>query len=274
MPEGPEAASIVQTIHSGFANKRLAFIDILKGRYVNHGPPANFDEFKRALPLKLDAVNKKGKVIFIHFEKGWTIISRLGMTGWWYTEDRKPDWRAEVKSVVLKFKSVDGESCLIYSDPRSYGTLTFTNDATYIQKELEALAPDIMDRSTTYPVFRSRSKAIVDKKPSMPIEELLSDQKRLVSGIGNYLKSEIMYSAKIAPTRHIRDISENEWSDLYTIAKRVSTYMQKALRSNKEDEYESKMRVYSKKTDPLGNEVKRYSNKAGRTVHWVPAVQS
>lgn len=128
-------------------------------------------------------------------------------------------------------------------------------------------------KETTYNLFISRAKMIINKKPLMPIEELLSNQKMLVSGIGNYLKSEIMYAAKIAPMRYIRDISENEWKSLYKIAKKISQYMMKAIVNNKEDEYESHMYVYQKKEDPYGNIIKRYTNKLGRTVHWVSEVQ-
>lgn len=269
MPEGPETEAIVQFIDNQFVGKELTSVKIMKGRYINHGVPANFKEFNSALPLKLESIDKKGKVIFFHFSNDWVMISRLGMTGWWYIEGNTPSWRSEVKSWIFNF----GNKKLIYSDPRSYGTLSFTKDKVFVLKEIQTLAPDIMAKDTTYAVFKSRLQSIINKKPHMTIEELLSDQKKLVSGIGNYLKSEIMYAAKIAPMCHINDINEDEWNILYKTAKQISRYMMKAIINNKEGEYEAHMHVYNKKIDPLGNIVKRYTNKAGRTVHWVSEVQ-
>lgn len=272
MPEGPEAAYIADFINDEFAGKSLQNVSILKGRYVNHGPPANFQQFMAALPLKLESVSKKGKVIFFQFSDGWSMISRLGMTGWWYAKV-SPSWRSEFISVEFTF----GDHILIYSDPRSYGTLTFTKEPKEVAAAKDELALDMMDPTTTWTVFSERLTRIVKKRPTMPIEELLVDQKRLVSGIGNYLKSEIMYAAKVAPTRPIRDVSEAEWQLLFKEAKRICKAMQKAITkvgaNGETDAYEAQMAVYGKKQDPLGNEIKTYSNKAGRTVHWVPAVQ-
>ena len=49
--------------------------------------------------------------------------------------------------------------------------------------------------------------------------------------------------------------------------------MTKALASKNIDAYESSMNVYMKKQDSLGHNIETYSNKHGRTVHWVPEVQ-
>jgi len=297
MPEGPEAAYIATFINKEFKNKTLTHINILKGRYINHGPPAHYKEFLQALPLKLLKVEKKGKVIFMHFEGEWCIISKLGMTGWWYST-RKPAWRSEVKTLTFDFgankanktnKAIKTHT-LIYSDPRSYGTLTFTKDPELVNEELTQLAPDIILSTTTIKVFMIRAIALTQKKPKMPIEELLSEQQLLISGIGNYLKSEILYTCKIAPMRKLESITTREWKLIHKNAKLISKSMYKALTHvNKKtgadtgtdatkdadamDAYESNMHVYNKKEDPNGNPVKTYSNKNGRTVHWVPEVQ-
>ena len=269
MPEGPEASYIVSQLDQSFVNKTLEKVTILKGRYINHGPPQNYNEFTRALPLKLTHIEKKGKVIFLHFTNNWCIISKLGMTGWWYSNN-KPEWRSEVKTLTFDFNT---SHPLVYSDPRSYGTLTFTQDPQVVLDEHNQLAPDIMDPSCTYNAFTKRLADVVHKKPHMPIEELMSDQKLLISGIGNYLKSEILYACKIAPMREIIHIHADRWRAIFKNSKKISTKMTKALASKDIAAYESSMSVYSKKLDPYGHTVKTYSNKLGRTVHWVPEVQ-
>lgn len=117
MPEGPEAFFLAKTIHDNFSNIVLENIHILLGRYKKHGPPPGFDLFLQALPLTLKKVYKKGKVIIFSFEKNWTIISRLGLTGWWYPEGHEPHWQKSRQNLVFEFvKDVNTKSKLIYSD--------------------------------------------------------------------------------------------------------------------------------------------------------------
>jgi hypothetical protein len=90
--------------------------------------------------------------------------------------------------------------------------------------------------------------------------------------------------------RKLESITTREWKLIHKNAKLISKSMYKALTHvNKKtgadtgtdamdamdamDAYESNMHVYNKKEDPNGNPVKTYSNKNGRTVHWVPEVQ-
>ena len=278
MPEGPESVYMSRMVDNALSTNTLNHVQFMRGRYVNHGPPIGFAAFKRALPLKLVKVDSKGKVIFFHFSNGWYMVSKLGMSGIWYVDGSNtvPTWRAEFKSVVFEFGN---RKTLIYSDPRSYGTLVFTHNINDIQAEYTRLAPDIMVTATSWNVFWSRLQDLFRVKRNnntgnKEIEAVLSDQKLLVSGIGNYLKSEIMYAAKISPHRKIADISQAEWRTLFLQAKRVTARMLRALKSNNTDAYEAQMSVYRKEKDSLGNPVKTYNNAAGRTVHWVPVIQN
>ena len=278
MPEGPEAVHMSRMVDNVLSMNTLNRVQFIRGRYVNHGYPVGFAAFKRALPLKLVKVDSKGKVIFFHFSNGWYMVSKLGMSGIWYVDGSNtvPTWRAEFKSVAFEFGN---RKTLIYSDPRSYGTLFFTHNVDDIQAEYTRLAPDIMVTATSWNVFWSRLQGLfrVEKKNNTgnkELEAVLSDQKLLMSGIGNYLKSEIMYAAKISPHRKIANISQAEWKTLFLQAKRVTARMMRALQNNNIDAYEANMRVYRKEKDSLSNPVKTYTNAVNRTVYWVPAIQN
>lgn len=270
MPEGPEATYLSETMHEHFHNKKLISVKWLSGRYVHHGVPNNFKDFEKMLPLKCTSIQNKGKVIFINFDSDWTIISKLGMTGWWYKDYDKPTWRKIDTDVIFDF---DG-STLNYSDIRNFGTITITNDPKVVQKELSQIAPDIIDTETTLNVLKDRISKLSSVKKEWLIEDAIMDQKLIVSGIGNYLKAEILYDSRISPLRKIKDISEDEWEQFYTSAKKVVKRMYKAL-SNKKipDAYMNAMYIYSKDTDPYGNEVLKRKTKTGRTTFWVKELQ-
>jgi formamidopyrimidine-DNA glycosylase len=86
MPEAPEVTHISHQMHNAIHGKILHNTEILKGRYITHGPPAHYKDFHKALPLRCESVKNKGKVIFITFEKNWTIIVKLRINGIGYIQ--------------------------------------------------------------------------------------------------------------------------------------------------------------------------------------------
>jgi formamidopyrimidine-DNA glycosylase len=166
-------------------------------------------------------------------------------------------------NIVLKFKKVT----LYYTDQLSYGTLTFTNDQGLIDKELNKLAPDI--EYTNLKTFMEQ----VEKKLKTDglIEDAIIDQHQFVSGIGNYLKSEILYDAKLSPKRSVHSLSITDWKELFTSAKKVIKRIFKNV--NDEHAYMDTMKVYQKEIDPLGNKIQKHKTKEGRTTFWVPSLQ-
>jgi DNA-formamidopyrimidine glycosylase len=271
MPESPEVAYQRHYIESKVKGSMLLSINILWGRYKRHGPPDNYNRFKRQLPLKCIDVQKKGKVLFIYFDKDWCIISKLGMSGWWYSTGDEPEWKKTTKNVVLEFNN---RKDLIYSDFLNFGTLTFTQDKTKIQKEIDILAPDIMNDSTTYREMMKRVNNSSIKTKEKLLEDVLIEQKLIVSGIGNYLKSEVLYDARISPLRQVKDVSQREWIQLFHSAKKISKMMYKVLLTQRLDLYFDAMKVYHKDKDSFGNMIVKHKTKAGRMTFWVPSLQS
>jgi len=264
MPETPEVTYLRNYIHKHCYGNILKDVNILKGRYINHGPPANFTEFRKCLPLKLTDVTKKGKVIFLYFGE-WCLISKLGMTGWWFVPGDEPDWHASTENIKLHFANTD----LIFSDFRNFGTLTITKNKEQIQKELNAIAPDILDKNTTFSMIKDRISNL--KKDSL-LEEVIVDQKLIFSGIGNYLKAEVLYAAKISPLRKINTLTIDDWKKIFTVGKKIAKYMLK-MTSMSSDKYINSMKIYRRSKDPLGNIVKTHTTKTGRTTYWCPAIQ-
>ena len=125
---------------------------------------------------------------------------------------------------------------------------------------------------------------------------VLMDQKKVGSGIGNYLAAEILYRAKISPHRLASSLTEEEIKDLTYWIKYMTKlcyvdnhigYMvdleeeaNKIDRVNyhpsiklKKEEFE--FQVYGLKKDPLGNPVKADKGIVkGRTTYWVPKIQN
>jgi endonuclease-8 len=271
MPESPEVYNLTKNVLSKYINKELNNITINYGRYKKHGPPENFNKFKKTFPIKCTDVFKKGKVIFICFEQDWCMISKLGLTGWWSIEGKQPDWRDNnKKNVVLSFNN---SKDLIYDDNLSFGSITITNDPELVQKELNKIAPDINDENSKFSEIQKRIEKLSPKIQNKLLEDIIVDQKLIFSGIGNYLKSEILYRAKISPLRMIKDIQMDEWKTIFTVAKKVCNKMQSILATDDYDKYFETMKVYQKEKDPLGNIIKTHKTSQGRTTFYVESIQ-
>jgi endonuclease-8 len=269
MPEGPEVAYLTYHVLNKYIGKTLKNIKINSGRYKNHGPPEHYKSFLKQLPLKCIDIDKKGKVIFFYFENDWTLVSKLGMTGWWFTDNNKPKWRdANTKNIIFTFNNIDD---LFFSDFRNFGTITIVQDQNLIKNELEKLAPDVSNPKTKF----IEIKELIEKNKDSTkyIEDVLIDQKIIFSGIGNYLKSEILYQAKISPIRKISSITLNEWLQIFRIGQRISKKMLKILIEQDIDKYMNAMLIYQKDYDPLGNKIYRRTTKQGRTTFYVPSIQ-
>lgn len=224
MPELPEVNYLSQTIIKHCKGKTLESIELLKGRYVKHGPPKHFKEFIQNLPLVLTDVIQKGKVMALCFNNE-CIISRLGLTGWWYINKDKPSWIHSDPNVVFKFKGLT----LNYVDPLSYGTLHFLSKED-LEKEFLKLAPDYMSITLKELQERLLKKPILLNKT---LEDVLVDQHALVSGIGNYLKAEILYDVKLSPFRTLNTLQKRIGKLFYLPQRKSPNRFRKTLETIK-----------------------------------------
>ncbi len=279
MPEGPEVKIISSQLHKILKNQVLKNIIINGGRYSKKAPD-NFINFKETLDTKIKSVNCKGKFIWFEFDNGWYLWNTLGMTGGWKVNKSKHCHITFVYGTELNE--------IYFDDMRNFGTLKFSNNKKDLEKKLNSLGVDIFSKEFTEEKFRDiiKNKKYHYKKSKSENKEprnlpwLLMNQS-VFSGIGNYLKSEILYESKISPFRNIIDLSDEDIKVLYKNTLKIS---QEAFKSggtsvrdysdleNKKGEYTFVLKVYAQKKDPLGNSVKKVEQDK-RTTHWVPEVQ-
>ena len=268
MPEGPEVKTITDDLAKKISNKQLLNIEILGGRYKKNGNPEKFDTFVDLLPTKITDVKCKGKFIWFEAKNGWTIWNTLGMSGGWKLV---PSKHSDVKFV---FEDIT----IWFTDQRHFGTLKFSDNSLDLDRKLSSLGPDLLsDDSLTKTQFID----IINKYPSKALPKILMDQK-IFSGIGNYLKSEILYASKISPLRLVNTLSDLELSNLFKNSKEIIrlSYLYKGATirnysdlSNNDGQFTFEFKVYNKKKDSYGYVVLKTKTNDGRTTHWVAEVQ-
>lgn len=184
MPELPEVETIRRDLAKSILHKTLRSIDV-PDPFVLRNPTAQFIKALNKQTIK--AVSRRGKALIIEFSNGYHLVVQLMMTGQLVVSD------SPHKHTRVVFTFTDNTK-LLYNDVRRFGQLRAVKDLKDV-KHFSILGPEPFDK-TFNPQF------IVDytRTSKRPIKTLLLDH-TFVAGIGNIYACEILFRARISPTR-------------------------------------------------------------------------
>jgi formamidopyrimidine-DNA glycosylase len=247
----------------------------LKGRYIkwykNSGSKVilNFWDKVRDQKFKVTRVYQKGKILIFDLldqsKKQVYILNELRMTGKWTKEavSDKTHLRYYIKTSNEKIKRI------WYSDYRGFSTFKVMSNEE-LNKFLASRGPDIL-AEVTESIFIKQMM----QKPKWQIVKAMLDQK-LVSGIGNWIKSDALYHAKIDPRKRVDQLTESELKKLY---KSVMYVINDSLKKGGSEGYINfnglaggySFLIYDKKEVKEGV-VKKIKLTDSRTTHFVPTM--
>ena len=275
MPEGPEVNIIKDGLNAHLKGAQIIEVSFPDGSKFNKKMPDGYNDFYKELPTKCIEVKSKGKLIYFVFENGWFLMCRLLLSGGWFLDKAPKHNHCEI---TYKKKGYELSS-IWFVDPRHFGTLKWVDNIKDMNAVLDDIGPDFLNDTITEAEYLEKMKN--KKNGKKKISVVMMDQS-IFSGIGNYLKSEILYQARVAPDSIINNIPDDIIKDIFRITLDKIRKSYKAggasirhysdIRGN-EGEYSFDFAVYQKKKDPLGNKVVMEKTKDGRTSHWVPEIQ-
>jgi len=267
MPEGPECKRIGESLAREVSNKTIVGIDILGGRYTKK-EPSGLSDLISELPVGVVGVGVHGKFIYWILLKEYSLWNTLGMSGFWSGEKQKHS--------RIRFSFLDG-SQVYFNDTRNFGTVKLVKGKSELVKKLQSLGPDMLSEDVEDSTFISALR----KKNKHNICKVLMDQS-VIAGVGNYVKAESLWLAKINPANAVSELNDEKLVSLNTSIKNVlrasyqsggATIKSYQNFNGEIGDYSSKFLVYNQKTDPHGNKVIKYRTPDGRTTHWVPEIQ-
>jgi formamidopyrimidine-DNA glycosylase len=142
---------------------------------------------------------------------------------------------------------------------------------------LKAVGPDLLSENVSFEIYNEviSQKRIKNKQ----ICSFLLEQKYF-SGIGNWVRAEVLYKCRIAPFRTLESLSEDNKKSLHSVSIQIlnEAYSKKGLTISNYIDPEGEfgtynVKIYMKEKDPEGNEIIRSVFSDKRTMHWVPEVQ-
>ncbi len=211
MPELPEVETIVRELRPAVRGRviqhvRLTKTDVLRGI----GPAA----FRRALQgRRIRSVMRRAKHVVILLDSNDRLVIQLRMTG---SLVASPGPGARRESHVVLTLLLDDGSRLVYRDVRRLGTLAVL-DARAWRTYTARAGPEPLAPSFTRAAFAARLAG-----SRQVIKKALMDQRR-IAGIGNIYANEVLFRARIDPSRRTDRLSAPEIARLYRAVRAVLT---------------------------------------------------
>lgn len=194
MPEGPEIRRAADEVERALKNITVQDVYFAFPHLEDYE-----DLFKGAIVTRVDT---KGKAMLIRFDNGHTIYSHNQLYGKWYIRNayNYPKTNRQLRLAIHN----ENKSALLYS----------ASDIEVLRDEevpehpfVSKVGPDLLSEEVSADglMERMKGKRFRNRKWSI----LLLDQ-GFVAGIGNYLRSEIMFVAGIHPSLRPVDCEENQ----------------------------------------------------------------
>jgi formamidopyrimidine-DNA glycosylase len=283
MPEGPEVKNITNCLNSILIGRKLLTLNWDENSKYSPTGPDQIDKIRAYLPAQIERVFCKGKQIFfqlisIKHQNRFYFNSGLGMAGSWIFE------KGTHSNLWLEFGNFVGnddlhllivEFKLYFDDKRHFGNFSVLWGEESLNKRLSEIGPDLLSGDVTFPVWDQ----IIKKHSKLCLVSLLMNQ-AYMSGIGNYLKAEILYRARLKPDRKVISLTDEENVRLWKISVETinDSYQSNGLtikdyRDPLGRKGSFKILIYNQTHDPEGNIVITSKFSDGRTTHWVPTIQ-
>lgn len=213
MPEGPEIYVSTQVLQRRLKGKEILKFDITLPRYQD-------EKLNTIVPCRIIDVICKGKQIFFilnHNNTVYYINSRLAMEGRFH-------WDGEHKHTHIRIE-VKNDKTLYFDESRPFGAFKLMTEKEGKEKMSKIGIEPL--RENIEPKYFIEC---LEKRSRWMVCDFLMDQD-YISGIGNYLKSEILYYARIRPDRKIDTLTTGEVIRLYQYIHKIprDSYQWKGL---------------------------------------------
>jgi endonuclease VIII len=193
MPEGPEIRRSADAIARALVGQPITHIEYRVPRLARKA---------RALKCaRVARVYSRGKALLIEFDNGLTHYSHNQLYGEWEVHEGPPD--LDDRRTVRVILATPTHSAILYS-----ATQIELIPTSEVERHpyIAALGPDVLDASTTAAVMRRQLED--ERFRGRSLGSLLLDQ-RFAAGLGNYLRSDILFTAGIRASVRPQDLDDD-----------------------------------------------------------------
>ena len=251
MPEGDTIHRLASRLEAALGGREIELADAPNPRSPIH---------RRAGRLRgrvLEGVEARGKHLLAHFSGGLVVHSHLGMNGRWRIRAEGGDPYASPWLVLgagpVRAAQVGGKLLRLVSESRA------RNDPGLLQLGPDPLRPDFDP---------DEALARLCSDPRREVGDALLDQ-RIIAGVGNAIRNEALFRARVSPWRRIAATSGTELEALVATTRAV---MAESLQAGRRPR--SIYRADGRTCPRCGERISsRGQGDANRIVYWCPHCQ-
>jgi endonuclease VIII len=206
VPEGDTIFRAARTLHRALAGKRVV-------RFESVLPALNrIDEDTPLSGRTIEHVHSAGKHLLMHFSGGLVLRTHMRMNGSWHIYRRGERWQRSRSAMRIVIATEDFEA-VGFNIP----VAEFIREASLGRAaDLRQLGPDVLSETFDAAKAAEHLRARADA----PIADALLNQ-RVLAGLGNVYKSEVLFMCRINPFTLIRDLTDTECESIVEAARRV-----------------------------------------------------
>lgn len=203
MPEGDTIFRAAATLHRTLAGRIVT-------RFESVFPAlTRVAEDRPVVGRTIESVESRGKHLLMFFSGDLVLHTHMRMNGSWHIYPAGARWRRPARDMRI-IVATDATEAIGFNIPVAE-LLTRRDLARH--RELASLGPDLLardfDRAAVVDAIRARrNEAIAD---------VLLNQ-RVLSGIGNVFKSEILFMARVFPFTPARDLTDGELNAIVDVS--------------------------------------------------------
>lgn len=207
MPELPEVEITTQTLNKIIQPPVVVEEWIFYRKDLRNKIPIN--KIKKLNGSRLKKISRRAKFIIFEFEEH-SIISHLGMTGYWRIENK--NWQKKTHDHIA-MKLTD-DKFLVYNDPRRFGEFDLFKNSDVHQRFSE-FGPEPLEENIDLALLTKTFK-----KLNTAVKVALMNQKYLV-GVGNIYASEALFRSGIKPQKKASLVTAAQYEKLWSEVKKV-----------------------------------------------------
>lgn len=218
MPEGDTIFRAARTLNAALAGQTVTRFETALA------PLARVDDNQAIAGRTIERVFAAGKHLIIDFSGGLHLRTHMRMNGSWHIYRAGERWRRPRRDMRVVV-ATDVYVAVGFSIP----VVEFLDDrALQRQKDLRNIGPDVVADTFDGEEAIRRIRA----RPESEIANVLLNQ-RVIAGIGNVFKSELLFLAAIHPFEKVMNISDADLRRLVAISRKFVRYNAKHGRSDR-----------------------------------------
>jgi endonuclease-8 len=205
MPEGDTVYRAARTLNAALAGQ------VIKRFETGLAQLAQVDREHPIAGRTVERVTAIGKHLLMMLSADLVLRTHMRMNGSWHIYRPGERWQQPRQAMRIAIETADWVAVAF----NVYAAEFVHSDALDRHRPVATLGPDLLGDFN-----RDEALTRVHAQGTRPIHEVLLDQ-RVMAGIGNVYKSEILFLSRIHPDTPSSALSDDDWTGVMDLARRL-----------------------------------------------------